>query len=106
MNTFLKENSLQSLIEKSKREAILIFKHSITCGRSAGIHAHLTEHVDKIKHPIYIVEIQNNKNLSDEIAQHFSVKHESPQLLLIKNGACIYEKHHNAINYSNIPIGI
>ncbi|MGC8020649.1 monothiol bacilliredoxin BrxC family protein [Salmonella enterica] len=40
--------------------------------------------------------------MSNEVAEMFSVHHESPQVLLIKNGECIYDESHQGITMSEI----
>ena len=44
------------------------------------------------------LDLLMNRSLSAQIAETFQVVHESPQLLLIKNGDCIYETSHLDIN--------
>jgi len=42
----------------------------------------------------WYLDLKQFRNLSDQIAETFSVHHESPQVLLIENGECIYEASH------------
>lgn len=46
----------------------------------------------------YFVDAIGEKMLSQRIAEHFSVAHESPQILLIKKGYCVYEADHLEID--------
>ncbi len=41
---------------------------------------------------VYFLDLLANRNLSDAIEEEFNVKHESPQLLLIKDGECIHNQ--------------
>jgi bacillithiol system protein YtxJ len=43
-----------------------------------------------------------HRNISSKIAEMFSVEHESPQILIIKNGECVYDESHNAISMDEI----
>ena len=43
-----------------------------------------------------------HRNVSAKIAEVFDVEHASPQVLIIKDGACIYDESHNAINMDEI----
>jgi bacillithiol system protein YtxJ len=77
-----------------------IFKHSDTCGISMGrkeaIENWLTQH-DKT---IYIVEVKSQRGLSNKIQQETGIKHESPQLLIQRDGETILHKSHGAIKPS------
>ena len=75
----------------------VIFKHSTTCSISRMAldrfeRAATPENVD-----FHYLDLLNFRAISTEIAAFFQVHHESPQLLLIKDGACIYEESHNGI---------
>jgi bacillithiol system protein YtxJ len=90
---------LDTLVSKSGKRPQLIFKNSTTCGissmalRSFEARYDLnTEQAD-----LYMLHIQHNRPLSNEIAQRFRVRHESPQLLIIKNGSVVKEASHGAI---------
>lgn len=43
-----------------------------------------------------------HRNVSSKIAEEFNIEHASPQVLIIKDGACIYDESHNAINMDEI----
>jgi bacillithiol system protein YtxJ len=50
----------------------------------------------------YFLDLLKFRALSNKIAADFHVHHESPQVLVIKNGACVYEDSHNGINMEDI----
>ena len=50
----------------------------------------------------YFLDLLKHRSLSNQIAEDFSVMHESPQILLIKNTECVYEESHNGIQMDNI----
>lgn len=94
------ENQLNEIIERSKAAELplAIFKHSTRCGVSAGAKKYVEEsQVFKDgDFEIYFLDLLANRPLSDKIAEVFGVQHESPQLLFIKNGECVYDvSHHN-----------
>jgi bacillithiol system protein YtxJ len=75
----------------------VIFKHSTTCSISRMAldrfeRAEAPENVD-----FHYLDLLNFRPISNEIAEFFQVHHESPQVILIKNGACIYEESHYGI---------
>ena len=48
--------------------------------------------------PLYFLDILNYRDISNQIAQDFQVNHESPQLLLIKDGECVLDQSHGGIS--------
>ncbi len=48
--------------------------------------------------PVYFLDLLNYRSISNSIAEVFNVHHESPQLLLIKDGECVYEASHSEIS--------
>jgi len=44
------------------------------------------------------LDLLAHRSLSNKIAEQFSVYHESPQVLLIRNGECIYDESHMGIS--------
>lgn len=75
----------------------VIFKHSTTCSISRMAldrleRAEPPENVD-----FHYLDLLNFRAISNEIADFFQVHHESPQVILIKGGECIYDESHYGI---------
>lgn len=90
---------LDTLISKSGKRPQLIFKNSTTCGISSMALRSFEAQYDlnSEQADLYMFHIQHNRPLSNEIAQRFQVRHESPQLLIIKNGSVVKDASHGAI---------
>lgn len=78
----------------SAQGANIIFKHNTTCPISKSVKRKLEQDVDVLPAdaPFYILDLLEHRDISDSIAEKFNVEHESPQLLLIKDGKCIYNQ--------------
>lgn len=50
----------------------------------------------------YYLDLIANRNLSAKVAEVFNVEHESPQILLIKGGECVYDESHMGISIDEI----
>ena len=50
----------------------------------------------------YFLDVISRRALSNEVAKAFEVYHESPQLLLIRNGECVYEASHLDISITDL----
>jgi len=75
----------------------VIFKHSTTCSisRMALDRFERAEAPDNVD--FHYLDLLNFRSISNEIATFFQVHHESPQVILIKDGECIYDESHYGI---------
>ena len=91
---------LNDIAKKSTSRAQIIFKHSTTCGISRMVLnrfeknpvLHHNEDLD-----LYFLDLHRYRDVSNEIAQKFQVLHQSPQLLVIKEGQAIAHQSHGGI---------
>ena len=99
------EEELETIKDLSGSQTILIFKHSTRCTISSTAlnrleRAWKDEEMKDIKP--YHLDLINKRSVSNKIEEVFNIPHESPQVLLIKNGACIYNASHLGISYKEI----
>ena len=73
-----------------------VYKHSTQCGISAQT-AGVVRSVD-VRLPIYWVNVIEQRELSNRVAQQYAIRHESPQLLLIRDGSLAKAWSHWDIN--------
>lgn len=78
----------------------ILFKHSTRCSISLMAKRKFEFEWDALppETSLYFLDLIKNRNISNAIADMFKVHHESPQLLLIKDGECIYETSHSDIS--------
>jgi bacillithiol system protein YtxJ len=90
---------LDEIAELSKTKPILIFKHSIRCGISRMVLSRFEErYADNPEELMfYYLDLLSFREISDEVAARFQVMHQSPQLLVIKNGTCVVHGSHYEI---------
>ncbi len=90
---------LEDISEKSKSKTQVIFKHSTTCGISKmAMRQFVSDYNLNSNLDLNYLDLLNHRDVSNEIASKFQVMHESPQLLVIKNGNAVAHKSHGAIN--------
>jgi bacillithiol system protein YtxJ len=96
------EEQLNNIIEKSQEKAQVIFKHSNRCSISSVA----LQRLQKANQPggidFYILDLIKFRSVSNKIAELFKVRHESPQVLLIKDGKCIFTESHLGIDMHEI----
>ncbi len=98
-------SQIDQIIEESKTQPVLVLKHSTTCSISGTALNRLErqykqEQVGQLK-PYYL-DLLRFRAISNQLAQTFGIEHQSPQILLIKNGECIYDESHLSISFANI----
>lgn len=96
------EAQLQDIVEKSAHTPQVIFKYSGRCSISDVAKTRLERKTAPASVDFYILDVIANRALSNKIANQFGVHHESPQVLLIKNAACIYDESHLGIRMDEI----
>lgn len=97
------EAQLQEIKERSATRPQLIFKHSTRCSISSVVQSRLQKElpfVDNID--FYYLDLITYRSISNQVADMFHVHHESPQVILIKNGECVYDESHMAITMDEI----
>lgn len=93
-------NQLDTIVEASKTKTQLIFKHSTRCGISRMVIGQFKKDYMMMEAPseLYFLDLLKHRDISLEIMNRFDVVHESPQLLLIKNGVVVKYANHGGIN--------
>jgi bacillithiol system protein YtxJ len=105
MNRWIQITQLEQIEEiKSNTGLSLIFKHSTTCPVSMMSKKTFEWEVDQIPPTVslYFLDLLRYRSLSNEIANEFQVKHESPQVILIEAGRVIHKASHSEISASAI----
>ncbi|MEZ0539992.1 bacillithiol system redox-active protein YtxJ [Fibrella arboris] len=91
---------LDQIKAESADQPILIFKHSTTCSISAMALSRMERNwSDAAGIKPYYLDLLANRPLSGQIADAFQVMHQSPQVLLIQDGKCVYDASHMGISF-------
>jgi len=98
-------DTLEDIKTASKNQKQVIFKHSTTCPISATALGRLerswkTEEMEEVK--VYFLDLLRYRDISNQIAEMYHVKHESPQILVLDNEKVIYNESHLDINYEDL----
>jgi bacillithiol system protein YtxJ len=93
---------LEEIQRKSNLRPQVIFKHSTRCGTSSLVKRRLERDEPDAGIDFYFLDLIHFRAVSNKIAEIFGIGHESPQLLLIKNGKCVYDESHLGIDMSEL----
>nr|WP_199079747.1 bacillithiol system redox-active protein YtxJ [Pedobacter sp. ASV19] len=82
----------------------LIFKHSTRCSVSMMAKRRFEMDWDALPEgtALYFLDLISYRDISAQIAETFQVHHESPQILLIKDGDCILDASHGDISAEEV----
>lgn len=96
-------DQLQEIANKEE-STFAIFKHSTRCPISSAAKNRMEQswEEENPEIPVYLVDVIEHRDVSDQIAEHFSVTHQSPQILLIKNDGCVYNASHTGISPTTV----
>jgi bacillithiol system protein YtxJ len=93
---------LEIIKQNSFLKPVAIFKHSTRCSISIMAKGRLDRAIQPEGIDFYYLDLLIYRPISNQVAEMFAVHHESPQLLLIKNGECAYVEAHNGIDTEDL----
>jgi bacillithiol system protein YtxJ len=96
------ETQLAEIKESSVTRPVVIFKHSTRCSISAVAKSRLERAAAPETISFYYLDLIRFRSISDRIAADYNVPHESPQVLLIRNGECVYDESHSGITMDDL----
>ncbi len=101
-NELTDENQLSAIRERSFQRPQVIFKHSTRCGISSVAKSRLEKWTQTEDFDFYYLDLIRYRLLSNKVAEQFDVYHESPQVLIVRNGECVYDESHLGISLHDI----
>lgn len=75
-------HAVDELFERSKQAPVLVFKHDPYCPISAAAYREMT----KVQGDIALVDVEHDKDVASTVTKRTGVKHESPQVIVLKDG--------------------
>ncbi|MBO9155290.1 bacillithiol system redox-active protein YtxJ [Chitinophaga sp. GCM10012297] len=97
------EEQLTEIKSRSFEQPVVIFKHSTRCSTSSMVKSRLERSEAPEGFGFYYLDLIRYRSVSNLVAETFGVQHESPQVLVIRNGACVYDESHMAIRMEELP---
>jgi bacillithiol system protein YtxJ len=96
---------LETIKNESYELPVLLFKHSTRCSISDAALSRLQRNWETSlagKAKPYYLDLIAYRQISNAVAELFGVEHQSPQVLLIKNGQCVYHASHFDIQTDSV----
>jgi bacillithiol system protein YtxJ len=98
-------DQLEALRAESKHQPVIIFKHSTRCSISQTALNRLErnwkeDEMASVK-PYYL-DLISYREISNSISNLFDVEHQSPQVIVLKDGEAVFHKSHFDIDFTGI----
>ncbi|TGB04031.1 bacillithiol system redox-active protein YtxJ [Halobacillus salinus] len=85
-----------------ENKTFFLLKNSLTCPISAMARNRYNSFSKESEVPCYMLHVQEARELSNQIAEDFSIQHESPQALLFSNRKVVWNDSHGSITKRNL----
>ncbi len=82
--------TLDSLITDSKQKPVIVFKHSTACSISSRAYREM----EKVQADVNILVVQSAREISRELATLTGVRHETPQVIVLRDGRAVWNASH------------
>ena len=82
--------TLENLLTDSQRKPVIVFKHSNACSISARAYREM----EKLEAPVNILVVQSAREISRELANLTGVRHETPQVIVLRGGKAVWNASH------------
>ena len=94
---------LNEIVNESTEKPVVIFKHSTRCSISRMALRQFEQEFDLEEKVVpYYLDLLEHRDISNEIANRFGVYHQSPQLIIIKDGKAVYDRSHENIDAAKL----
>lgn len=100
---------LEEIEKESEKMPVVIFKHSTRCGISRMVLNNFERSYDLPKDKqvkLYMLDLIANRNISNEVAERFGVRHESPQMIILKDQQVVHHASHQGIDLQDVKTRI
>ena len=102
--TLDKIEQFDEIDEISQTKSVVLFKHSTRCSISRMALKQFDAEFNYPEEKIdwYLLDLLNHRDLSNEIASRYNVMHQSPQIIVIRNGKAVFNASHDSISTEDL----
>ena len=97
--------ALDHLQQRSHERPAVIFKHSTRCSISSMVLSRLEGAWDEAEMEevdFFFLDLIRHRDVSQEVASRFEVTHQSPQMLIIREGKSVFDASHMSVSYQKL----
>ena len=95
---------LDAAIEVSYKKPVMLFKHSTRCSISSSALNRITRNWNSkdVNIDSYFLDLIVHRDVSNAIATNLHVDHQSPQMIIIKDGSAVFNSSHMEIDFNDV----
>ncbi len=90
-------DQLETIAQEAIEKPVVIYKHSYRCSIATVAHSRLDKASELAQSSAYLLDVVKDRDISLQLAETYSVQHESPQILVIHRGEVVYHTSHLGI---------
>ena len=100
----IRPDQIKYLLNHSYDQRVLVFKHSTRCIISSMVLRAIESSAEQLAElgSWQYLDLIEYRECSNQVAKQFGVVHQSPQLIVLKNGAVLWEASHQSISPETI----
>jgi bacillithiol system protein YtxJ len=98
MNPIITLNQLDVLFDSSNAEEVVLFLHDYECPISSRAY----QQMSRLDAVVNLIDVAKFKDLTVTIAERTSVVHESPQVIILRNGVSEWDASHSGITEKRV----
>lgn len=98
------DEDVESILSASNSRPQIVFKHSTSCGVSffAMRSLNTPEILENQNIDLHLIDVIQQHSISQGFAEKVNIRHESPQIFVLKNGEVHWHGSHNSVNAKNV----
>ena len=100
------EETLERARQRSHDGPVILYKHSSTCGVSLFARREVRTLQSAAGVPVFQLVVQRSRAISNQIAERFGIRHESPQVVVLHRDRPIFTASHGRIRASTMQTAI
>jgi bacillithiol system protein YtxJ len=98
--------ALEEMFARSNDAPVVLFKHSTTCPISAHAHRQMSRLSRAVSAEIALVVVQRARAVSNQVAERTGVRHESPQVIVLRGGKPVWSASHYDIATDSVESAV
>lgn len=91
-----------AVVSQSETKPVVVFKHSSACSLSARAFSNLASLDQSTDPPVFQITVQESRALSNHIEATLGIRHESPQVIIFRDGKPVFNTSHTRVTAENV----
>lgn len=99
------KTDFEKLLRLSESKPVFLLKHSLVCpvsSRAFDVFVKFYESHNDGSVEFFVLKIQSHRDVSNFVGVETGVKHESPQVILFRDGKAVWDDSHYMITEDNL----